>query len=460
MTTISPFPTGPDPVRPINPSRRTFLARSTAVAATSALAGVAVPAVHAPEDPTIRLALIGCGSRGAGAVADALAASGGPVRLHAMADVSRERLDLKQKTLVREFGERIDVPAERQFVGFDAYKQAIDSLRSGDVAMLTTRSYCRPLHFEYAVAKGVNVFMEKTFAADPAGIHRMLATAEIAQQKNLKVACGLQCRHSVNRQALIERIRNGELGDILLLRAMRHGGTFRLPPFPGDRDEFAWQVQNAVGFLWASSGLLLELLIHQIDECCWVKDAWPVSVEGLCGRVPGSTERGQNLDVYSLEYTFADGAKAVVDNRNLSNCHYEFATFLHGTKRAAQFSGNSHKGTVHTYKDRVVDPGRIDWRMPDEKRTAWQAEWQVLLDAIRKDTPHDETRRSCLANLAALMGRAAAHGGQVVTWDQMMQSRFAFAPDIDTLREGAPPPVQRNNSGFYPAPEPGRWKEV
>lgn len=450
----------PNPSPAINGSRRSFLARSTALAATSALAGAAVPKVHAAEDPTIRLALIGCGSRGAGAVADALAASGGPVRLYAMADVSRERLESKHKALTREFGERIDVPPERQFVGFDAYRHAIDSLRPGDVAMLTTRAYCRPLHFDYAVTKGVNVFMEKTFAADPAGIHRMLATAEVAQQKNLKVACGLQCRHSVNRHALIERIRAGELGDIPLVRAVRHGGTFRLPPCPAGRDEFEWQIQNSVGFLWASSGLLLELLIHQIDECCWVKDAWPVAAEGLCGRVPGSTERGQNLDVYSLEYTFADGAKAIVDNRNLSNCHYEFATYLHGTKRAAQFSGNNHKGTVHIYKGRTVDPKQIDWQMPDEERTPWQAEWQVLLDAIRNDTPHDETRRSCLANLAAIMGRAAAHGGQIVTWEQVMQSRFAYCPQVDDLREGNPPPVQRNDAGAYPAPEPGRWNEV
>ncbi len=191
-----------------------------------------------------------------------------------------------------------------------------------------------------------------------------------------------------------------------------------------------------------------------------MKHAWPVAAEGLCGRIPGSTERGQNLDVYSLEYTFADGAKAIVDNRNLSNCHYEFATYLHGTKRAAQFSGNNHKGTVHTYKDRRIDAAQIDWRMPDEPRTPWQAEWQALLDAIRNDTPHDETRRSCLANLAAIMGRAAAHGGQVVTWDQMMQSRFAFCPDVDALRPGGPPPVQPNDAGAYPAPEPGRWKEV
>jgi type VI protein secretion system component VasF len=83
-----------------------------------------------------------------------------------------------------------------------------------------------------------------------------------------------------------------------------------------------------------------------------------------------------------------------------------------------------------------------------------------LLDAIRNDTPHDETRRSCLANLAALMGRAAAHGGQIVTRDQIMQSRFAFCTDVDTLRAGSPPPVQRNDAGAYPAPEPGRWREV
>ncbi len=441
-------------------SRREFLQRATAASATAALAGMTVPAVHAAEDNTIRLAYIGCGSRGAGAIANAMAAPGGPVQLYTMADIGADRIEAKLKTLSREFSDRVDVPADRQFVGFDAYRKAIDCLRPGDIAMLTTRAYCRPTHFEYAVQKGVNVFMEKTFAPDPGGLHRMLQAGEIAEQKNLKIACGLQCRHSVNRQALIQRIRDGLMGDIQLIRAVRHGNSLRLPPRPSDRNELDWQIRNSVAFLWASSGILLELLIHQIDECCWLKDGYPVSAHGLGGRIPDSTNCGQSLDTYAIEYTFADGTKALVDNRNISNCFYDFATYVHGTKCAAQFSGNIHKGTVHTYKDQRIDDDSIDWRMPDEAISPWQAEWNVLLDAIRNDRPHNETRRSCLSNLAAIMGRAAVHSGKVITWDEMMNSKFFFCDYVDEMDYDSPAPVHDNEQGRYPVPLPGQWSEI
>ena len=446
--------------RPGNGSRREFLKRTAAVTAATSLAGIAIPVVYAAEENTIRLAYIGCGSRGAGAVPNAMAVPGGPVQLYAMADIAAERIEAKLNTLSRHFPDRVDVPADRQFVGFDAYRKAIDCLRPGDIAMLTTRAYCRPTHFEYAVEKGVNVFMEKTFAPDPGGLHRMMRAGEIAEEKNLKIACGLQCRHSVNRQALIQRIRDGLMGDIQLIRAVRHGNSRRLPARPADHNELLWQIRNSVAFLWASSGILLELLIHQIDECCWLKDAWPVSAHGLGGRIPESTNCGQNLDTYSIEYTFADGTRALVDNRNISNCHYDFATYVHGTKCAAQFSGNIHKGTVHTHKDQRIRDDNIDWRMPDEAISPWQAEWNVLLDAIRNDRPHNETRRSCRSNLAAVMGRAAVHSGKIITWDEMMNSKFFFCDYADEMDYDSPAPVHDNEQGRYPAPLPGQWSEI
>ncbi|MCL4206163.1 MAG: twin-arginine translocation signal domain-containing protein [Pirellulaceae bacterium] len=453
------------PALPADPSassqpRREFLKRSSAAVAATALAGWTVPAVHAGEDNTIRLAFIGCGSRGAGAVANAMEATGGPVQLVAMADISEQRLQGQWNTLSRKYGDRVDVPPERQFVGFDAYRKAIDCLRPGDIAMLTTRAYCRATHFDYAVEKGVNVFMEKTFAADPGGVHRMLRAGEIADEKNLKVACGLQCRHSVNRQALIQRIRDGLMGEILSICAGRMGNSIRLSPRPAEQNELEWQIRNSTHFLWASSGILLELLIHQIDECCWLKDAWPVAAHGLGGRMPESTSCGQNFDSYSIEYTFADGSRAQVDNRNMSNCFYDFATYVHGTKCAAQFSGNIHKGDVHTYKDQRIAADNIDWKMPDEAINPWQAEWNVLLDAIRNDRPHNETRRSCLSNLAAIMGRAAVHSGRMITWDEMLQSRFLFCDTIDRFATDSPAPVQENAEGRYPVPLPGTWTEI
>jgi hypothetical protein len=164
--------------------------------------------------------------------------------------------------MFKEFGSHIDVPPERRFVGFVAYRKAIDCLRPGDVALLTTHAAFRPVHLDYAVEKGVNVFMEKTFASDPGGLKRMLRAGEAADKKNLKIAAGLMCRHSPNRQELIERIRAGELGDIPFIRAYR---LFRavsgLAKKPEGESEVLWQAAGGARYmlLWPASGIMIDM---------------------------------------------------------------------------------------------------------------------------------------------------------------------------------------------------------
>ena len=452
-------------------SRRDFVKRSGILAAGSALAGVVLPHVHAAEDHTIRLALIGCGGRGSGAVANALTVPNGNAKLVAMADVFQPRIDGALKTLAREFGAAVDVPAERQFLGFDAYRQAIDCLRPGDVALLTTHSAFRPVHLEYAVQQGVNVFMEKSFASDPVGIRRIIRAGEAAERKNLKIAAGLMCRHSPARQALIRKIRDGAMGQIQLIRAYRMDPGGGLGPRPANDSELIWQIRRAPWFLWGSSGRFIGLMVHQIDECCWLKDAWPVSAHGVGGRIANSSDTSENHDSYSIEYTFADGTKAQVVGRYIPNCYDEFATFVHGTKCAAQFSGNIHAPTVQTYKDQRVSPDNVAWNYGYKedkawstrfrgKESPWQEEWNVLLDAIRNDRPHNEAKRAAYSDLAAIMGRAAVHSGQIITWDQALTSNFQFCPYIDTLNENSPPPVVADAQGRYAPPIPGVCKEI
>lgn len=461
-------------------SRRDFTRDSLRIAAASALAGVAVPRVHAGEDNTIRLALIGCGGRGCGAVANAMAAGGlvmdnrfraedeedaassGPVKLVAMADLLQSRLDSSHKALSNMLGNKIDVPEERRFRGFDAYKKAIDCLKPGDVAMLTTHAAFRVPHLKYAVEKGVNVFMEKDFATDPGGVRQMVELAEAAEKKNLKVAAGLMARHSSARQALIEKIRDGAMGETQLIRAYRMGGSYTMGPFPGNENELLWQLRpgHPYQFLWSSGGIFIELMIHQIDECFWIKDSWPVSAHGVGGRFAGSTDCSQNLDSYSIEYTFDDGTKANVVGRYIPKCKSAFSTYIHGTKCAAQFSGNIHAPKVRLYEDQHIDPRRIAWRPEREKVNPWQAEWNVFLTAIRDDRPHNEAKRAALSNLGAIMGRAAVHTGQEITWEDAMASNFQFCSDVGALTEESPAPVRADKEGRYPAPIPGAWKEV
>ena len=450
------------------PSRRDLLRTGGTLAAGSVLAGMAVPRVHAAEDNTIRLALIGCGGRGSGAVGNAISAagrpeSGGPVKLVAMADVRENRLTTSYNNLTKQFASHVDVPAERQFVGFDAYRKAIDCLRPGDVALLTTHAGFRPLHLDYAVDKGVNVFMEKTFASDPGGLKRMLRAGEAADKKRLKIAAGLMCRHSPNRQELIDKIRGGELGEVPFIRAYR---LFRavggMPKRPEGEGELLWQAAGSArhNVLWASAGIMIDMLIHQIDECCWIKDGWPVAVQGLGGQVPRANDGGQNHHAYSMEYTFADGAIARIDGAGLPNGKTDFVTYLHATRCAAQFSGAVHRSDAHTYKTQRIDPDNITWKAKQETKPLHEYEWAVLLDAIRKDKPHNETQRAVYGNYAALMGRAAVHMGTVITWEQMLASDFQFCPNIDQLNYDSPAPVQLDAEGRFPVPIPGKWKEV
>lgn len=443
-------------------TRREFLAQTGRVMAATALSSAAILHVDAAGSDTIQLALIGSGSRGSGAVADAMAVTGGPIKLIAMADLFENRLIGSQKVLAAHFGDRVDVPKERQFVGFDAFQKAIDCLRpgSGDVAMLTGYAGFRPAHLEYAIERGVNVFMEKSFAVDPPGIRRIIKAGEAADKKGIKIAAGLMCRHSRNRQELIKRIRDGELGDIQLIRAYRMEPSGPLGPRPADKSELEWQLRNFTKFLWVSGGLFAEMDIHQIDEICWLKDAWPVSAHGIGGRVANSTDRSQNLDSFSVEWTFADGAKAHDVVRYIPKCHTEFATYVHGTKRAAQFSGSGHAGTVHIYKDQRCERDNIEWAAPKEDVTPWQAQWNDFLSAIRTDTPFNQAKRAAFSNLADIMGRAAVHSGKVITWEEAIASNFQFAPEIDRLSFDAPAPVLADAQGRYPVPIPGAWSEI
>src|SRR5688572_25651672 len=203
-------------------SRRDFAKRAGQIAAAGALAGVAIPHVHAAESNTIQLALVGCGGRGTGAVGDAINAASatnrGPVKLVAMADVFENRLSSSYKSLEAGNKDKVDVPNDRKFIGFDGYKHAIDCLKPGDIAMFTTPPAFRWAHFKYAIQKGVNVFMEKPVTVDGPSTKKMLALAEEASQKNLKVAVGLMCRHCRARKELYNRIMDGHIGDIITMR--------------------------------------------------------------------------------------------------------------------------------------------------------------------------------------------------------------------------------------------------
>ncbi len=445
-------------------SRRNFLKTTGTVAAASALAGVAVPSVHAAGSDTIQIALIGCGGRGTGAAANALATQNGSVKLVAMADVFKDKLDSSYDELKKQNGDKFDVPDDRKFIGFDAYKKAMDCLKPGDIAVMTTPPAFRWVQFTYAIEKNLHCFMEKPLTVDGPTTRKMLALGELAKKKNLKVSIGLMCRHCEARQELFDRIKDGQLGEIILLRAYRQQGpvgSALTEPKPADISELMYQIRKFHGFLWASGGGYSDFNIHNIDECCWMKDAWPVKASGTGARTFRGDCIDQNFDTYSVEYTYDDGAKLLLEGRTIPGCHQEFASFLHGTKGCAIISSNSHtparcrifKGQSFSRKDQV-------WAFPQPEANPYQLEWDHLMTAIRKDKLHNEVQRGAEASLVTSMGRMAAHTGQIVTFDDMLNCPHEFAPDVDKLTLDGKAPLQIDSAtGHYPWPQPGLLRD-
>jgi len=439
-------------------SRRSFLKTTGSAAAGAAIAAGLAPGAFAAPDQTIKLALVGCGGRGTGAVFDALAATGGPVKLIAMADIFENRLTGSLNHTSKRHADKVDVPPDRRFIGFDAYKKAIDCLGPGDVVLLTTHAAFRPLQFEYAVSKGVNVFMEKSFATDAPNTRRLLKAAEESEKKGLKVGCGFMWRHSKARQEVIRRIHDGAIGDLHTLRIYRVHGPVHCRPLPKDANEMMFQLQNAPRFNWTSGGFFIDWHCHNVDVACWTKGAWPVAAQAFGGRC--YPEAGNLFDHYSVEYTFADGTKLFAYARHMRGCWNTYADYAHGTTGSAVIMANLGDPKPRIYKNQQMTKDNVAWAYGQRDINPYRAEWQLLLDAIRGNEPHNEARRAAEANFAALLGRMAAHTGAYLTWDQALQSNFQFVKDIDHLTFDTPAPIKAGPDGRYACPQPGITKEV
>jgi len=459
-------------------SRRAFLKSSGQIVTASALLGALSPRAYASEDSVIRVALVGCGGRGSGAAANAMAVKNGPVKLFAMADVFEERLQHSYNGLIEAASaprtegsadiwvmgyraDQIDVPPERRFVGLDAYRKAIDCLRPGDVVILTTPVAFRWVHFRYAIQKGINVFMEKPVTVDGPSTRKMLELAEESERKNLKVGVGLMCRHCKARWELYDRIQSGQIGDLLTLRTYRqHGPAGFTGPNRSDLRELLWQIRNYLGFMWASGGLFQDIIAHNVDECCWMKGAWPVKAQGSGGRCYRDGNVDQNFDHYDVECTFADGAKLFIYVRAMAGCRGEFASYAHGTKGAAVISTHMHTpAKCRIYKSHDFARANLTWAFPQPEPNPYQLEWDHLIDAIRNDTPFNEAKRGSEASLVTAMARRAVHTGQMVTYDEMLNCEEEFAHDVDRLTADSPAPVRAGTDGLYPAPQPGFLKD-
>jgi len=418
---------------------------------------------HAAGSESINVALIGCGGRGGGAAADALDVTKAPLKLIALADVAEGRTKMVRRILSREFPDRVDVPEERMFVGFDAYKKAIDTLTPGDIAIFATPPAFRAAHFEYAIQKGLHVFMEKPVAVDGPSAKRIIDLATTADTKNLKVGVGLMCRHCPRRQELFDRLQAGEAGELLTFRAYReHTPPHNLDLYPGVPDgltETQWQVKRFHNFLWASGGIFSDYYIHNIDEVCWMKDAWPVSAIATGGRHFQGKINDQNFDSYAVEYTFEDGTKFFFSGRAMKNCRRQFGGFGLGSKGAFTISARGHKPSRATiYRGAKIDDSKIAWTAEQPEPNPYKQEWHDLVSAILLDSHYNEAVRGAQASLVTAMGRFAAHTGKLVTYDEMLNMPDDMAAPAASLTATSPAPVLSNKDGSYPVPMPGKFR--
>jgi predicted dehydrogenase len=435
-------------------SRREFLKQTTGALAGMSLAGAIAARSNAAEQNTIKIALVGCGGRGTGAAANALSTKG-PTQLVAMADVFENRVASSLKNLSGQFAKQVDVPEDRRLLGLDAYKKAIDTIAPGGVAILATPPAFRPIHLEYAVAKGCHVFMEKSFAVDAPGIRRVLKAGKEATKKNLKIAGGLMSRHYKPLEEAVQNLHEGLIGEIITCWAYREHGPVGLAAKSADMSELAHQIRNYSCFTWLNGSFILDWLIHNIDVCCWCKDAWPVSAQGQGGRQV-RTEPDQLFDHYAVEYTFADGTRLFAQGRHMTGCWGFFGDVIHGAKGSAVLGEGIPEPRI--YKGHQQTSANLVWEYKGPSCNAYQVEHDLLFEAIRQDKPYNEAERSAYAAMAGILGRMAAESGKMITWEEALASNLELAPGLDRYTMDSEPPVKPDAQGGYPVAVPGRSK--
>jgi len=435
----------------LDTGRRRFLQGSAAAISGAALIPALSRTVHAGADETIKIGLVGCGGRGTGALSQALNTEG-PVKLWAVGDLFQDQIDKSLTSLTGGPGGRgnqarnsrvagrVDVSPDRRFVGFDAYKQVIDS--GIDMVILATNPHFRSIQFEYAVKQGKHAFMEKPLAVDAVGVRRVLAAAKAAKTKGLKVGVGMQRHHNNVYTNLVPRIQEGLVGDINYLRCYWVMGYLWKKDRQPNQSEMAYQIANWNYFTWLSGDHIVEQHCHNIDVCNWIMQGHPESARGMGGRqVRVEPEYGQIFDHHFVEYTYSNGVKLFSQCRQTRNCWNSVTEHVHGTKGTVELSSGGGKVA-----------GGISEKIK-KGENPYQVEHDDLFRAIRNDLYHNEAEYGATSTLTAIMGRMATYSGQELTWDQALNSQLSLAPERYDL--GADPPVMPNEDGSYPIAVPG-----
>ena len=436
--------------------RRDFLKASGLLTGSALLGslpfGSMAGGYHRSVDDTIKVALIGCGGRGTGAAQQALSTKQN-VKIVALADAFRDRLDQAYKSLTgrgakaADGSPKVDVPEDRKFVGFDAYKQAIPL---ADVVILATPPGFRPSHFEEAVRQGKHVFMEKPVATDAPGVRKVLAAAEEAKKKKLNVVTGLQRRYQPSYREMIKRIHDGALGDIVGGQVYWISGGVWHKPRQANQSEMDYQMRNWYYFNWLCGDHINEQHVHNIDVANWVKQSYPVSCQGTGGRqVRNGKDDGEIFDHHIVDFVYADGTTINSQCRHYEGTFSRVDELFLGTK--GKVEGIEKKSSalmgyngqpIYSYAAKPTD-------------NPYQIEHDELFEAIAKgEYKFADAERTAKSTMTAIMGRMATYSGKTVKWDEALNSQIDLFPE--KLAWDAMPKILPDKDGIYPIAVPGK----
>jgi myo-inositol 2-dehydrogenase / D-chiro-inositol 1-dehydrogenase len=399
---------------PTTTSRRQFLKTSGTVALGGVLAAQLAGSklAFAANSDTLRVGLIGCGGRGTGAANNALRADSNTV-LTAMADVFDDRLNNSLQSLKKEHGDRVKVDPDHRFTGFDGYQKLIDS--GVDVVLLASPPGFRPYHLQAAVAAGKHVFCEKPMAVDAPGVRTVLAVAEEARRKKLALVSGFCWRYNAGERAIMERIHDGAIGQPLSLQNTYNTGPIWVHPRRPEWNDMTYQLRNWYYFGWLSGDHITEQAVHSLDKMAWaMRDVPPARCVAHGGRqVRTGEEFGHIYDHFSVVYEYEDGARGYHFCRQQAGCANDNSDYFMGSKGIAKISAFGP----------LTITGDSSWRFRGERPDMYQVELDEMLASVRAGTPINDGSWMAHSTLLAIMGRMAAYTGQVVTWEQALNSQ-------------------------------------
>lgn len=420
-------------------SRREFLRNSTAVGVT-ALASLATPhGVHAAGSDILRVGLIGCGPRGAGAAVNALNADP-HARLTAMADMFPDMLRGSLREIESLKPGQVEVAADHQFVGFDAYEQLLDT--DVDVVLIALPTYFHPIVFEASVAAGKHVFCEKTHAVDAVGVHRVLAAGEVARRKGLSVVSGLAWRYHTGVRETMQRVHDGAIGELVSIVETCNTGSLRCRPRQPGWSEMEYQLRDWFNFFWLSCDLPGLNLVHHLDKAAWaLHEEPPVRAWGMGGcETRVGPQYGDAWDHHAIVFEYANGMRMHAYCRQQNGCLSEVSDLFFGTK-----------GRCDLLNCRI--DGETNWRYEGPDCNRFDLEHVALFSAIRSGQPINNSLYMARSSMLAVMATWACFSGIEIGWEEAMKSQFQLIPEQHAL--AAAPPTLPLADGSYPRAVPG-----